>query len=275
MPMRPRSASTTLETALTIPVNIHVSTDQHIISESGEVDFAQANRVAQSFHSLTANGTDCLTAADDHWGHVCVNLVDQALVEERRMQLASAFHQKAQELAVPELLQQRRQRDAVPGFRGQAQDLRSADPPGSGGGDECVRPDDASRLPYAELRVDNNSKRLADILDVQSHGQLRVIGNNRVDANKDCIVLVAEPVAVSSSFFACGPSRLAGSGSDLAVKAHGELGAHERPPSPPVLDVKLVQPPGSLFMRADRHFDAGALEHGDSRALHALVRVGH
>src|SRR5438445_11586307 len=101
MPMRPRSASTTLVTALTIPVNIHVSTDQHIISESGEVDFAQANCVAQSFHALTANGTDCLTAADDHWGHVCVNLVDQALVGERRMRPPHALHQKAPGLAVP------------------------------------------------------------------------------------------------------------------------------------------------------------------------------
>ena len=88
-------------------------------------------------------------------------------------------------------------------------------------------------------------------------------------------MLVAQPVAVSSSLFACDPSRLAGSGCDLAIQAHGEFGAYEWSPREPVLYIELVQPPRPLLMQADRHFDAGGLEDGDSRALYALVRVGH
>ena len=43
------------------------------------------------------------------------------------MYLASTFHQQTQELALPELLQKRLQRDSIAGFRRQTQDLGSAD----------------------------------------------------------------------------------------------------------------------------------------------------
>src|SRR4029077_10402535 len=120
IPMRPPPASTTLEAALTIPVNIHVSADEQIIAESGEIDLAKANRIRQAIHALAANRTDCLAAADDHRCHVCVGLVDQPLIEECCVQLPTAFHQKAQKIPPPELFQQRRQRDAVAGVGGQA-----------------------------------------------------------------------------------------------------------------------------------------------------------
>src|SRR2546430_12231641 len=54
MPTRPCLASTTLATALTIPVNTWVCADEDVISEAGEVDVAYRRGLVQMLDAVSA-----------------------------------------------------------------------------------------------------------------------------------------------------------------------------------------------------------------------------
>src|SRR3989442_7905646 len=53
MPTRPCLASTTLATALTIPVNTWVCADEDVISEAGEIDVAYLSGIVSILHSVS------------------------------------------------------------------------------------------------------------------------------------------------------------------------------------------------------------------------------
>src|SRR5258706_4976312 len=111
MPMRPRSTKTTLETALTIPVNIHVSADQDVIPQRHDVGVAQAEGVAQAPDSLPADWTGDLGATDQPGRDVRVDLVDQPRGQKRGVRLGTAFDKKAQDASLSQLVEQRLDRN--------------------------------------------------------------------------------------------------------------------------------------------------------------------
>src|SRR5207302_5381973 len=78
IPTRPRSASTTLATALTIPVNIDVSADEEIIAETRHVEVPKGHRISQVLDSLAAEWAGRVAATDELRRDVGVDLVDQA-----------------------------------------------------------------------------------------------------------------------------------------------------------------------------------------------------
>src|SRR6185312_1330090 len=112
MARRPRSASTTLETALTIPVNIHVCRDHEVATEAGGLEVVELDRQTEALDARAADGARRAAAPDHDWGEEGVDLVHQPLVEERRVDLAAPFHQQAQDAPAAKLFQQRGELDA-------------------------------------------------------------------------------------------------------------------------------------------------------------------
>src|ERR1700704_4260308 len=123
MPRRLPSASTTLETALTIPVNIYVPRDQQIVAKPGRIELAKDDCFGQVLDAGAAEGTGRFAPSDEPRRDVSVNLVHQALREEACVHLAAAFHQEAEDAPFAELVQQWFQRHATVGGGGQLEDL--------------------------------------------------------------------------------------------------------------------------------------------------------
>ena len=78
-----------------------------------------------------------------------------------------------------------------------------------------------------------------------------------IHADQDRIVGVAQGVAVVPSSLTSDPSRLARSGRDLAVEAHGELGTHKRAAGRAVLGVELVEASRRSFEHTEGRLDTG------------------
>src|SRR6266851_5914443 len=239
-PSRPDPASTTLPTPLTIPVNTHIPADHKIIAEPSEVHVAQPDGIFNALDSLATYRADCLATADHHGGDVREHLIDEAVGKESRVQLTAAFHQDTQQVPLAKLVQKGRQRYTTIGRRRQAKNLGCANPPCLCGCDERVGANNSRRLPDAELGIDYHAKGLPGVHSVQSRRQLRVVGDNGVDADQHCVVLVTQAMAVRACLVAGDPSRLTGAGGDLPVQAHRELGGHKWATRETVFDVKLV-----------------------------------
>src|SRR5437879_5857854 len=127
MPTRPCLASTTLATALTIPVNTWVCADEDVISEAGEVDVAYRSGIAQMLDAVSAEWPGGVFTPDKLRRYVRVNLVDQALGEEGGVYLPPTFYEQADQVALAELVEQVWQRDAAAVGGGQLQDLSQPD----------------------------------------------------------------------------------------------------------------------------------------------------
>src|SRR5882672_5458126 len=123
---RLRPAVTTVPTALTIPVNNWIAADLDVISETDEVDAGELGRIVEVLDPPTAQRPWCWLAADELRRDVGVDLVDQSLREERGVDLAAAFDQEADEVALAELVEEVGQRDATVFGRRQLQRLRQS-----------------------------------------------------------------------------------------------------------------------------------------------------
>ena len=141
--------------------------------------------------------------------------------------------------------------------------------------DHGVGADNARGLPDPKLRVDHDAKGLADAFPVEAGGELGVVGDHGVDADEDRVVLVTEAVGVQPRFFAADPARLPGPCRDLAVEAHRELGCDKGTPGQAVLDVKLVQSHGPIFVHAHVDPNARRFKRLDTRAADSLIRISH
>src|ERR1700730_14739214 len=113
MPIRLRSALTTFATALTIPVNIYVSSEQEIVAQADVVQVAELRGVGQVFDPDAPQRAGCLAATDKARGDIRVDLVYKACREERGMDLGAALDEKAEHSALPQLVEQRQERDAA------------------------------------------------------------------------------------------------------------------------------------------------------------------
>src|SRR6266850_1098802 len=123
MPIRLRSALTTLATALTIPVNIHVSREEQVVPKPDVIQVAELRGFGQAFHACSTQGSGGIPAADQTGRDVRVDLVHQAFGEERGMDLGAALDEQAEQAAVAELVEERGQRDSAVRGGGQAKDL--------------------------------------------------------------------------------------------------------------------------------------------------------
>src|SRR5215469_14110465 len=238
MARRPGRASTTLATALTIPVNI--GGDQEIIAESGDVEITQARRVVEVFDPRAAKRAWRFAAADQHRRHVSKDPVDQTGLEESGVDLSPSFHQDAQEVAPAELLEKGFEVDAAVGVFRNLDDLCQAHIALFRRGDQCVGADDPGRLPDAQLAVEDDSQGLAAFLAFDPGGELWVVAEHGVDSDQDGVVLMAEAVRMRPRLLPRDPARLTRRGRDLAVQARRKLGADEWSARAAVLDVELV-----------------------------------
>src|SRR4029077_85389 len=97
MPGAPSPASTTVPTALPIPVNIPA--DKYIVSEPGHVHVREACGFAQERDPLSADRARSLAAADQPGRDVGVDLVDEAFPEERGVHVGSTLDQDAEDVS--------------------------------------------------------------------------------------------------------------------------------------------------------------------------------
>src|SRR5579859_1788439 len=110
MPILPFSAETTFEVALTIPVNIHVPTDQEVAAELLDLGVAELDDVGEVLDPLAADRARRVAAADQDRRHIRIHLVDQAVLDKGSVHLPSALDEKAEETAVSEPVEKRPQR---------------------------------------------------------------------------------------------------------------------------------------------------------------------
>src|SRR5882672_8015410 len=82
MARRLPSDSTTLATALTIPVNIHVPRDQQIGSERCHIQPAKRDRFGQALDAGSSQRSRRSSPADELGGDVSVDFVDQTTRKE-------------------------------------------------------------------------------------------------------------------------------------------------------------------------------------------------
>src|SRR5438874_3025756 len=186
MPRRPSFASTTLATALTIPVNICVGADQDVIPEADEVEVGEPGGIAQMLDAFSAERPGCVLAPDEPRRDVRVNLVDEALGEEGRVDLPTALYEQADQVALAELVEQGWQRDTAFFCRRQIQDLGQPDAAGFRRCDERVRADHPRRLADAKLRVEDDADRLARLLAIERSEERRVGKECRSRWSPDC-----------------------------------------------------------------------------------------
>ena len=95
MPIRPFSVDTTFEVALTIPVNIHVPTDQEVAAEGFHLGVAELEGVGQVLDPMAADRAWRIAAADQDRRHIGVHLVDQPVRDKGCVHLTSALDEKA------------------------------------------------------------------------------------------------------------------------------------------------------------------------------------
>src|SRR5665213_4072275 len=93
MPMRLPSAWTTLETALTIPVNIHVSSYQEVGAEPGRIELAQSDSLGKVLDSGSPKRTRRFATPDETWRDIRVDLVHQAFRDKRCVNRAAPLYQ--------------------------------------------------------------------------------------------------------------------------------------------------------------------------------------
>src|ERR1700730_6012140 len=123
MPTRLPSASTTFETALTIPVNIHIPRDQEIGAEPYRIQLAKWDRINQTLNTGASDGPRPLAPADESRRHVGVDFVYQPIRKEGSVYLAPAFHQQAEDAPVAQFIEQGRQGHSAVCAGRQPQDL--------------------------------------------------------------------------------------------------------------------------------------------------------
>src|SRR5260370_10194203 len=82
MPSLFASASTTVPTPLTIPVNIDVPRDQNLIAKHRRIRLAQLDRIHKVQHSSAAHRSRCVATPDHRRCDVDLNLVHETAVEE-------------------------------------------------------------------------------------------------------------------------------------------------------------------------------------------------
>src|SRR6267154_5483505 len=123
-----RSALTTFATALTIPVNIHVSSEEQVVAKADVIEIAEVRGLSQVFHAVSAQGSGRVAAADQTGRDIGVDLVDEALCKERCMYLAAALDEQAEHSASSELIEQWQQRDSTVGRGGQSYHLGRSHP---------------------------------------------------------------------------------------------------------------------------------------------------
>src|SRR5260370_4375274 len=146
MPRRLASARTTSETALTIPVNIHISGDQEIVAQSDKVQLVKVGGSGKVVDSFARQGTRRFAAADQARCEICVHLVDQGLCEERGVDFCATFDHEAQHAALAQLIEQGWEAHPAVGASWQAKHLRRAYPTWLRRGDESVGADYPGRL---------------------------------------------------------------------------------------------------------------------------------
>src|SRR4029077_225863 len=105
MAMRPRSRETTLATALTIPVNIHVPAEEDVIPERHDVGFVQPERVAHVLNTASTDRTRSPLATYQPGRDVGVDLVDQPSGQKGGVRLRTAFDKKAQDASLSQLIE--------------------------------------------------------------------------------------------------------------------------------------------------------------------------
>src|SRR5216683_5934156 len=82
MPSLFASASTTVPTPLTIPVNIHVPSDQYLVAKLRRIRLAQFDRICQVQHARATDRSRCVATPDHHRCDVGLNLIHETGVEE-------------------------------------------------------------------------------------------------------------------------------------------------------------------------------------------------
>src|SRR5258708_7922515 len=82
MPSLFASASTTMPTPLTIPVNIHVPRDQYLVAKLRCICLAQLDRIHKVQHALAAHRSGCVATPDHYRCDVGLNLIHETGVEE-------------------------------------------------------------------------------------------------------------------------------------------------------------------------------------------------
>jgi hypothetical protein len=125
-------------------VNINVSSDQQIIANPSRIDVAQPDRLHQTCDSLAADRAGRLATSDDQRRDISLHLVHQALSEEGSVNLRSTFHQKAEDPAPTQLVEQWPESNTPLRSPGQDESFGFTQLSGTRGGDQCVRPDDLS-----------------------------------------------------------------------------------------------------------------------------------
>src|SRR5690348_8788366 len=115
--MRASPASTTLATALTIPVNIPA--DEYIVPEPDHVHVCKSSGFAQEGDSVSAEGAGSLAAADQPGRDVGENLVDEAFPEKGCLHLGAPLDQDAQDFSPAQLVDEVGKRHPALGSRGQ------------------------------------------------------------------------------------------------------------------------------------------------------------
>src|SRR5712671_107233 len=142
MPMRLPSASTTLATALTIPVNIHIPRNQYVAAQPDRIQLAQRNCLRQPLDACSSKWTGRVAAADQSRRHIRVHLVDQTLREKRCVDRAATLDQQAEDASFTELIEQRLEGHLAVGSCRKLDDLRCTHAAHTGGCDESVGADD-------------------------------------------------------------------------------------------------------------------------------------
>src|SRR6266851_2514485 len=82
MPSLFASAITTVPTPLTIPVNIHVPSDQYLVAKLRRIRLAQLDRIHKVQHAIAAHRSGCIATPDHHRCDVGLNLIHETGVEE-------------------------------------------------------------------------------------------------------------------------------------------------------------------------------------------------
>src|SRR5262249_6200565 len=159
MPMRPRSAETTLEIALTIPVNIYVSADQDVTTEGRDVDVAQWHRILQTVSPTAGNRPGSLAAPDQFRRYVRVNLVCKSRGQECGVRFAATFDEEAEKASLSELVEQFVERDAAVFARRKSQNLGAYHAPAGCSGNQglLVGRDHTRRSRGAQVRVEHHA----------------------------------------------------------------------------------------------------------------------
>src|SRR5260370_5000061 len=96
MPSLFASASTTVPTPLTIPVNIHVPRDQYLVSKLRRVCLAQPDRIHKVQHAPAAHRSRCVATPDHDRCAIILNLIHETGAEECCVDLASTLEKRAQ-----------------------------------------------------------------------------------------------------------------------------------------------------------------------------------